>query len=57
MNVGRGNVIDENALFKGIKEGIISGAALDVWNKEPLSKDHPFYLDAVLNEKIITYCH
>ena len=37
INVGRGGVIDEKVLFEGIRQGKINGAALDVWNEEPLS--------------------
>ena len=35
INVGRGPLIDENVLVKGIKTEIISAAALDVFEKEP----------------------
>ena len=35
INTSRGSAINEDALVKGIKENIISGAALDVYQKEP----------------------
>ena len=35
INTSRGSAINEDALIKGIKEDIISGAALDVYQKEP----------------------
>lgn len=35
VNVSRGEVIDEKALYIAIKEGTISGAALDVFSQEP----------------------
>jgi len=41
VNTSRGAVIDENALIKALKEKTIAGAALDVFEKEPLSKDNP----------------
>lgn len=41
INTSRGAVIDENALVKALKEKNIAGAALDVFEKEPLSKDSP----------------
>ncbi|MCR5508070.1 MAG: D-2-hydroxyacid dehydrogenase [Lachnospiraceae bacterium] len=39
VNVGRGNVLDERALEKMLREGKLWGAALDVFEKEPLDKD------------------
>ena len=43
INVGRGPVIEENAMIKALSEGAIKGAALDVFDKEPLPPGHPFY--------------
>ena len=43
MNVGRGPVIDERALVRALEEGWIQGAALDVFDTEPLPDGHPFY--------------
>jgi phosphoglycerate dehydrogenase-like enzyme len=43
MNVGRGPVIDERALVKALEENRIRGAALDVYDQEPLPEGHPFY--------------
>jgi phosphoglycerate dehydrogenase-like enzyme len=49
MNVGRGQVIDEAALIDALTNRRIRGAALDVFNQEPLPEGHPFYkLDNVL---------
>lgn len=39
VNCARGGIIDEAALAKAIKEGKVLGAALDVFEKEPLSPD------------------
>ncbi len=41
VNVSRGGVVDTNALVKALSEGWIRGAALDVFEEEPLPPDHP----------------
>jgi phosphoglycerate dehydrogenase-like enzyme len=43
INVGRGPVIDEHAMIKALSEYKLKGAALDVFDEEPLPKGHPFY--------------
>ena len=49
INVGRGPVIKEEALVRALSSGRIKGAALDVFDQEPLPRDHHFYkLDNVL---------
>ncbi len=49
INVGRGPVIDESAMIRALTERRIKGAALDVFDREPLPEGHPFYkLDNVL---------
>ncbi|MCC6366259.1 MAG: D-2-hydroxyacid dehydrogenase [Bryobacterales bacterium] len=49
INLGRGPVIDEAALIAALEECRIKGAALDVFNQEPLPEGHAFYrLDNVL---------
>ena len=41
VNTSRGPVIDEEALYKALKEGWIAGAALDVHEKEPTNPNSP----------------
>jgi D-3-phosphoglycerate dehydrogenase len=41
INVSRGPLINEIDLCEGIKNGIISGAALDVYENEPLEQNSP----------------
>ncbi|MCX7885311.1 MAG: phosphoglycerate dehydrogenase [Caloramator sp.] len=49
INISRGNIIKESDLIYALKEGIISGAALDVFENEPLSIDSPLWdLDNVI---------
>ena len=49
INVGRGPVIDEGALVSALTERRIKGAALDVYDCEPLPQGHPlYYLDNAL---------
>ena len=43
INIARGEIIDEEALVDALKTGKIAGAALDVFNTEPLPADHPFW--------------
>jgi len=43
LNIGRGGVVDEQALIKALKEKKIGGAALDVTEQEPLPKDSPLW--------------
>jgi phosphoglycerate dehydrogenase-like enzyme len=43
INVGRGPVIEEKALVRALSNGRIKGAALDVFDQEPLPQGHPFY--------------
>jgi phosphoglycerate dehydrogenase-like enzyme len=43
MNIGRGGIIDEDALVTSIREGHLSGAGLDVFEQEPLPEESPLW--------------
>jgi phosphoglycerate dehydrogenase-like enzyme len=43
INVGRGPLVDENALIDGLRNRRIAGAALDVFEREPLSDESPLW--------------
>ncbi len=44
-NVARGGIVNEDDLYTALKEGIIAGAAFDVWCNEPLSDDEKKLLE------------
>ncbi|MEA3559200.1 MAG: NAD(P)-dependent oxidoreductase, partial [Candidatus Thermoplasmatota archaeon] len=43
INVGRGELVDEEALISALDEKWIGGAGLDVFRDEPLSSDNPLW--------------
>jgi len=43
INVGRGQIIDTEALVAALRQNQIDGAALDVTDPEPLPADHPLW--------------
>lgn len=49
INIGRGTLVETNALITALHENMIAGAALDVFEEDPLPKNHPLWdMDNVL---------
>ena len=42
VNTSRGPIVEEPALIRALEVGAIAGAGLDVYDEEPLPRDHPF---------------
>ena len=57
VNVGRGSYVDEEALIAALRDDTLAGAVLDVFAKEPLSPDSPFYTDETIRRKVLNSCH
>jgi phosphoglycerate dehydrogenase-like enzyme len=43
INISRGRLVDEEALVEALRGGRLRGAGLDVFGREPLPEDHPFW--------------
>jgi len=56
VNTSRGPVIDETALAKALRENWIAGAALDVYEQEPLPADSPLR-DPAIEDRCRLYPH
>src|SRR6185295_1659747 len=56
VNTSRGPVVDEKALAKALKEQVIAGAALDVFEKDPLPPDSPL-LDPEIADRCRLFHH
>lgn len=43
INTARGNIVDQDALYEALKNGLIAGAGLDVFKYEPAPADEPLF--------------
>jgi phosphoglycerate dehydrogenase-like enzyme len=43
VNIGRGEIVVEKDLIEALQNGVIAGAGLDVFEKEPLSEENPLW--------------
>ncbi len=53
INCARGGIIDEAALIKALKDGIVAGAALDVFENEPPAADS----ELLKMDNVVVSCH
>ena len=57
INPSRGELTDEGALAKALREGWIGGAGIDVFSKEPPGTDNPLILAAKEGVNIVLTPH
>jgi D-3-phosphoglycerate dehydrogenase len=48
INTSRGGIIDEAALAEAVRDGVVAGAGIDVFDKEPTTESPLFELDSVV---------
>lgn len=54
LNMGRGGIIKEEDLVRALNEGLIAGAGVDVYTKEPLPKESPYFKIKDMSKVILT---
>jgi D-3-phosphoglycerate dehydrogenase len=57
VNCARGGIINEAALVEAISQGIVAGAALDVFEQEPIALDNPLLKAANIANKLVLTPH
>lgn len=53
VNTSRGGVVDEDALHRALVRGQVGAAGIDVWEVEPVSRDHPL----LTLDNVVATCH
>ncbi|TQN30870.1 D-3-phosphoglycerate dehydrogenase [Haloactinospora alba] len=48
INAARGGILDEDALYRALKEGKVAGAGIDVWTNEPCTDSPLFEFESVV---------
>jgi phosphoglycerate dehydrogenase-like enzyme len=58
VNLARGGIVDEAALIEALESGKIAGAALDVFQEEPLPPEHPLWTtkNAIITPHLGGFC-
>lgn len=57
VNAGRGGIVNEADLVRALNDGLIAGAAIDVFTQEPLPETHPYIADIVDPSRLILSPH
>jgi D-3-phosphoglycerate dehydrogenase len=57
VNTARGGLVDTRALAVALRDGVVAGAGLDVFETEPIEKDHPLFAcpNALLTSHVAWY--
>ena len=54
INLGRGGIINEADLVQALNENLLAGAGVDVFTKEPLPADSPYFCIKDMDKVILT---
>lgn len=57
VNMGRGGIVNEKELVDALNDELIAGAALDVFEREPIGEQHPYMKDLKDPSKLIMSPH
>lgn len=54
INCARGGIVNEEAVAQAVRDGRLAGFGTDVYSAEPLSPDHPFLAEDILDKIVLT---